>query len=163
MRYVDTSVIVAALDPLDPRRESARKFLEEVGDKVLSELVLAELVSSLVRRHLELNLAKLASGRKELDVVAILLYLMKRFKLRYARVDGHAIVPPLGELHAPIATAIRLSSDFRLKTLDMLHIAYVKLLVDRGVIIDEIITIDEELKASKEALEKRLGVTVRTL
>ena len=28
MIYVDTSVIVAALDPTDPRREKARKALE---------------------------------------------------------------------------------------------------------------------------------------
>ncbi len=51
MIYVDTSVIVAALDPADPRREKAREALEHGNGKVVSELVLAELASMLARHH----------------------------------------------------------------------------------------------------------------
>lgn len=46
MIYVDTSVIVAALDPMDPRRDEARKTLETHEDKVVSELVVTELASN---------------------------------------------------------------------------------------------------------------------
>jgi predicted nucleic acid-binding protein len=45
MSYVDTSIIVAALDKLDPRQRLAREVLEMEGDKRISELVLAELAS----------------------------------------------------------------------------------------------------------------------
>ena len=51
MIYVDTSVIVAALDPSDPRREEAKKTLELHDDKVVSELVVAELASVLTKQH----------------------------------------------------------------------------------------------------------------
>ncbi len=48
--YVDTSVIVAALDLTDPGRKKARKTLEANGSKVVSELVIAELASVLLDR-----------------------------------------------------------------------------------------------------------------
>jgi predicted nucleic acid-binding protein len=48
---VDTSVIVAALDPTDPRREEARKALELHDNKIVSELFVAELASVLARQH----------------------------------------------------------------------------------------------------------------
>jgi predicted nucleic acid-binding protein len=51
MSYVDTSIIVAALDYLDPRRELALEILEKKEDKKISELVLVELVSILSRRR----------------------------------------------------------------------------------------------------------------
>jgi predicted nucleic acid-binding protein len=38
MSHVDTSVIIAALDGLDPRRTSALEALEEGEDKKVSEL-----------------------------------------------------------------------------------------------------------------------------
>jgi len=50
MSYIDTSVIVASLDPLDPRRELALGVLEKLRDKRVSELVLAELASIVSRR-----------------------------------------------------------------------------------------------------------------
>jgi hypothetical protein len=40
MSYIDTSVVVASLDP---RRELVLGVLEKLGDKRVSELVLAEL------------------------------------------------------------------------------------------------------------------------
>jgi len=51
MSYVDTSAIVAALDLQDPRHRDVRNLLEEEKDKVVSELVLAELASMVVRRE----------------------------------------------------------------------------------------------------------------
>ncbi len=47
MSYIDTSVIVAALDPADPRRPKALKELENRDVKLVSELVIAELSSVL--------------------------------------------------------------------------------------------------------------------
>lgn len=40
MSYVDTSIIVAALDPLDSRQALALRALEEKNNKKVSELVL---------------------------------------------------------------------------------------------------------------------------
>jgi predicted nucleic acid-binding protein len=49
--YVDTSAIVAALDPSDSRMRRARGLLEHAEDKVVSELVIVELASVLSRRR----------------------------------------------------------------------------------------------------------------
>ncbi len=46
MSYVDTSVIIAALDPKDHRRRYIKSFLEGNEYKVVSELVITELVSA---------------------------------------------------------------------------------------------------------------------
>ncbi len=43
MIYVDTSTIVAALDSQDPRHNRAKELLEETENKIVSEIVLAEL------------------------------------------------------------------------------------------------------------------------
>ncbi|MEM3520711.1 MAG: PIN domain-containing protein, partial [Thermoproteota archaeon] len=50
MSYVDTSIIVAALDPEDPLQKSASMILKNEEDKIVSELVLLELTSVLSRR-----------------------------------------------------------------------------------------------------------------
>lgn len=57
MIHVDTSVIVAALDPADPRREEARKALELYDNKVVSELVIAELASVLAKQYKVLRIS----------------------------------------------------------------------------------------------------------
>ena len=48
MRYVDTSVIVSALDPTDISRQSSVETLKK-PDKVVSELVIIELNAVLLR------------------------------------------------------------------------------------------------------------------
>jgi len=50
MSYIDTSVIVASLDPEDPRSNEAKKILENEKCKIISELVLVELASVISRR-----------------------------------------------------------------------------------------------------------------
>jgi predicted nucleic acid-binding protein len=86
---VDTSVIVVALDSTDPRREKARKALELHDNKVVSELVIAELASMLARQR-----RVLVSIRDKLGVddhmasIAIILYILKRFNLKYTSVRG---------------------------------------------------------------------------
>ena len=49
--YIDTSILVAALDEKDRRYDKARTILEESGRvKVISELVVTELASVVARR-----------------------------------------------------------------------------------------------------------------
>jgi predicted nucleic acid-binding protein len=66
MNYIDTSVIVAALDPLNQRQKSAKEILEK-EDKVISELVLAELASILNRKETLSELIVKLGLRKELS------------------------------------------------------------------------------------------------
>ena len=159
MKYIDTSVILAALDPLDPKQKPAREILERNEDKVISELVILELASVLTRREILKKLKRKLGLREELILPTVLLYLMKRFKLCYGKANGHLKIPELGELYTPIATAISISQKLRLKTLDLLHVAYAKVLKIRGESIDTLITADEDL-ANKVIKELDIRVEV---
>jgi predicted nucleic acid-binding protein len=164
MSYVDTSIIVAALDYLDPRQKSALEVLEKKGDKKISELVLVELASILSRKRNILYEAFRKIGvKEELTIPAAILYIVKRFRLEYKRVYDHGRVLPLGDFYLPLATAIELSSKFKLKTLDLLHLAYIKTLIDQEEEIYELITVDEDFKKEEESIKRELKIDIKTL
>lgn len=163
MSYVDTSVIVSALDRLDPRQKIAREILEKEVDKKISELVLVELASILSRREGVLSdLSKRMKVREELVLPAAVLYIMKRFKLSYERVDGYkrAVV---GNIYFPFGIALELSSELKLKTLDLLHLAYIRALTEQGEEINTLLTLDEDFEKEKERIERELNVKVKVL
>lgn len=154
MSYIDTSTIVAALDPEDPKYYKARKILEEEKYKVVSELVLAELANVISRREeLVANIASKPGLTRELAVITIILYIMRKFKLNYGSIREFSKTPPLGETYAPIAEAIKLSPKLKLKTLGTLHIAYIKILKNKGQPIHKIITADKNFRKSKKQIE----------
>ena len=164
MSYVDTSVIVAALDPLDPRRGRARNLLEEEGYKVVSELVLAELASVVARREeLVSSIASELGLRREEAVVTILLYILKRFNLRYRGVHGSTRLPLLGRVCRPVATAMKLSPLLRLRTLDLLHVAYAKLIKDDGEPIQKLVTADKDFEKAREELKEEIGMNLHVI
>ncbi|RUM47897.1 MAG: PIN domain nuclease [Hyperthermus sp.] len=160
MIYVDTSVIVAALDPEDPRRERAREALERHNGKVISELVLAELASVLARQH-----GVMASIRSRLGVsehiafIAVIIYVLKRFDLKYVDVKGFSRTM-LGRLYKPLAYSIELAEKLRLKTLDLLHLAYIKAMKEQGIGVHTLLTADIDFKNREEDIAKTLKITV---
>ena len=164
MSYVDTSIIVAALDQLDPRQKLAMETLEKEDNKKISELTLAELASILSRRESMLSeLSKKIKVREELIVPVLILYVMRKFKLNYRRADGYRRVPALGSLYSPFWAAIELSSRFKLKTLDLLHLAYIRTLIEQGEEISKLLTVDEDFEGEKERIHQELNVKVETL
>ncbi len=159
MSYIDTSIIVAALDHQDPRQRQARKLLETGEDNVVSELVIAELASVISRREeLVKSMAAKLGLPRELTLTALLIYILRRFKLNYRAVEGRAKTPLLGKMHTPMATAIELAPKLRLRTLDLLHAAYVKTLKDAGEPIHTILTADTEFEKTSKQLKETVGV-----
>ncbi|MGB9759544.1 MAG: type II toxin-antitoxin system VapC family toxin [Thermoproteota archaeon] len=164
MSYVDTSVIVAALDQLDSRQKLAQEVLEKEENKKISELVLTELASILSRKEsMLLELSKKIKVREELIMPVVILYIMKRFKLSYKKVNGYKRILVIGNLYSPLGTAIEISSKFKLKTLDLLHLAYIRALIDQGEEISRLITADEDFEKEKEHISQELNVKVKTL
>ena len=160
MIYVDTSVIVAALDPTDPRREEARKLLGLRVEKAVSELVIAELTSVLARQHkLLANIRDRLGVSERIALIAIILYIVKRFDLRYTSVEG-SLRTPLGRFYKPLAYAIELAESLRLRTLDLLHLAYIKAMKERGIWIHTLLTADTNFKDNEEDIKRVLGITV---
>ncbi|MEM2848845.1 MAG: PIN domain-containing protein [Candidatus Bathyarchaeia archaeon] len=164
MSYIDTSVIIAALDQSDPRQRLAREALEKRENKKVSELVLIELASILAKRDETLSqVSRKIDARRELTLSVVILYIMRRFKLNYRKVDGFKRIFAIGNLYPPFATAMDISPRFKLKTLDLLHLSYVKTLIEQGEEINELITVDEDFGRMKELITRELNVEVKTL
>lgn len=162
MSYVDTSAIVAALDKLDSRQKSVQRVLESKENKKISELVLAELASTLARkRSMLLEISKKIKIREELIIPLAILYIMRRFKLSYKRVSGYKKIFIMGDLYSPLAAAVELAPKFKLKTLDLLHLAYIKTLIEQGEEINELITVDEDFEKEKQLISQELNVEVK--
>lgn len=71
--------------------------------------------------------------------------------------------PFLGEIYRPFATAIELSAQLSLRTLDMLHISYAKLLRDRGERIRRIVTADADFARIADKLRKIIDLDVELI
>ena len=141
MSYIDTSVIVAALDSMDPRQKEALELLNEERDKIVSEIVLAELARIIARRDdITSEIARKLDLSIEEPVFATILYILRRFNLKYRNIEGEIRLPLLGKVHKHTATAIESASRVKLKTLDILHVSYVKLLKEEGEHIERLIT-----------------------
>jgi len=162
--YVDTSVIVAALDPTDPRREEARKALELHDNKIVSELVIAELASVLARQHKVLISIKDKLGLDDhmMASMTIILYILKRFNLKYISVRGFSRTS-FGKLYNPMRYAIELTERLRLKTLDLLHLAYIKAMKEQGLLINTLLTVDTDFKNIEKDLQELLRVSIELL
>ena len=163
MIYVDTSVIVATLDPTDSRRPRARKALEVSDGKVVSELVIAELASVLTRQEEVLNSIKETLGMsKPIALLATILYILKRFNLNYVSIKGH-LRNPIGSFYKPLAYAIELAEKIRLRTLDLLHLAYIKVMKEQGLQISTLLTADTDFKDRETNIHKVLDVYVNLI
>jgi predicted nucleic acid-binding protein len=164
MSYVDTSIIVAALDPLDSRQALALRALEEKNNKKVSELVLVELANVLAKKEkVLLEISRELSLRKELVIPVAILYIMKRFKLSYRKVESFEKVLGIGDLYLPLASAINISSTFKLKTLDLLHLSYIRTLIEQGEEINEVMTVDEDFEKEAELIKQKINIEVKIL
>jgi len=159
--YTDTSVVVAALDPSDPRCEKARSLLEDGGYRVVSELTLVELASAIARRgELLSSLASAIGAEEEVALSAALLYLLKRFGLRYRAVEHRSSLTACGRAGVVAATALSLASSLKLRALDLLHAAYAKLLKEQGEPISAIETADREFWERRDGIKEAIGLRV---
>lgn len=158
--YIDTSILVAALDEKDRRYDKARAILEESGRvKVISELVVTELASVVARRSdIVSSIGQILGLGPEEVMLAIILYVVKRFGLKLHTVERGTKIPTLGTMNAPLYETVKLAPTTRLRTLDLIHVAYVKLMVETGLPLGAFITADLEYERAREFLKDTLGV-----
>ena len=65
--------------------------------------------------------------------------------------------------YRPVTIGIELSHEVGLKTLDLLHIAYVKALKDQGEKLEKLITADMEFKKAEKQLIKIVRIHLHTV
>lgn len=96
-----------------------------------------------------LEISKKIKIREELIIPVVIRYIMKRFRLSYRRANGYKRIFIIGNLYPPLATAVDISSKFKLKILDLLHLAYIKTLIEQGEEINELITVDDDFERER--------------
>jgi predicted nucleic acid-binding protein len=139
--YVDTSVIVAAIDRGDRRNKEADKFLLREKEKIISPLVLAE-VFSVVSRNSDRLMSGFDVEIDEEDLPAVIARLsMKKYGLNVIySFDKEFTI--FGEVPAEIKLAITLAPKLKLRTLDLLHLSNAWNLRLNGYDVDEFATFD---------------------
>ncbi len=134
MIYLDTNVVIAFVDELDPNHGRALKFLRRLkGDRVVSELTLVELASVYSRAGLR-------------NPLSLALYSVEVVGAKVVRAG-------LGEV---LRQAFKLAPTLRLRTLDLIHVATCKVI---GA--DLFATFDKDIVAKRDAV-REVGVEVVT-
>jgi predicted nucleic acid-binding protein len=153
--YLDTNVLLSHYFAEDPNHLNAARLMETLrrrGEEMrVSFLTLVELYAYISRRIGALkpppHYARLSQEEK---VAAVVIHVLK-----------HAGAQPVDNTPADLLQkAMRLAHVLRLKTLDLLHIAYALHLAERGL-IHTFATLDREIAERGDVIEK-LGLRLLT-
>ena len=159
MKYIDTSVIVSALDPADPSTISSIELLRR-REKVVSELVITELSSVLSRNKNFVNLLDELSGDRTSSSYAVILYILQKFDLLFLPVQQTRVEMPIGNFGNIISFAVELSRDIPIGTLDLLHLSYAHAMMESTKADIELITRDREFEIYKSEIYRAAGIKV---
>ena len=159
MKYIDTSVIVSALDPEDPSTVRSNEVLRK-PEKIVSELVVTELSSVLSRNENFVNLINELSGDRESSSYAVILYILQKFDLLFLPVQQTRVELPIGNYNNIMLFAIELSKYVPMRTLDLLHISYAHSMMESTKSGVEFITRDREFEIYKSEINRAAGIEV---
>ena len=137
MIYLDTCIIVSAVDELDPNHAKALKLLEELSNenRVVSKLTLVELASVFTRANLD-------------KPIALAIYAIKKVNAKIISTDFNEV----------LSQALRYAHELRLKTLDLLHVISCRII---GA--TRFATFDRDIISKAARIRKVLGIEVVSL
>ncbi len=166
MAYVDTNVLIAAYAPNDPIHRSAKTFLRSnLAPRVISGLTFTELCSVLSRIEGSLEvpvyLRKESAARR---IRAVVEYIVRDTGVTLAmqvgssriQLGGRSVVIPM-----EYTKAASLATKLRLRTLDLLHLAYAHLIGRLEFSIPSFVTGDDAIAARAQEIHEFLGVSVK--
>lgn len=166
MAYVDTNVILARYFPDDELHADSTIFLESTRKKkIVSPVSAAELAAVVSRIEAELQApTELLQEPPKRRVRALVEFFIKDSGLLMAsapvqarvRLGGTVLLVPI-EYH----NCIQLAHALRLKTLDLMHLAYADSLRKWGHELDSFVTGDEDILARSDAILEQLGISVK--
>jgi predicted nucleic acid-binding protein len=133
MIYLDTNIIISYVDELDSKHGDAERLLSMLeGDRVVSRLTLAELVSAFSRADLD-------------SPMAFALYSIEQSGAKVVDVDFNDI----------IIKALKLAEELRLRTLDLFHLA-----ICAEIHAEIFATFDENIINKSEDIHRLLKVRI---
>ncbi len=162
MRYIDTSVIVSALDAADHSSIKSIEFLKK-PEKVISELVIAELNTVLFRNRNFVRLMDELSGDRSSSSYAAITYILQKFALLYLPSQQIQIETPIGRYSNVTAFAIELASKVPLRTLHLLHLSYAHSIANLTRSEIEFVTRDREFEVYSNRIYDEVGIKINYL
>ena len=162
MKYIDTSVIVSALDQTDPSNISSIEVLKSSG-KIISELVVTELTSVLSRNKNFSTLIDELSGDGASTLYATILYIIQRFDILFLPVQQTSVETLIGSYSNIMSFAIEITNDVPMRTLDLLHISYAHAIAESTKSVIEFVTRDREFEVYKSEIYRTSGIRVHYL
>jgi len=157
--YIDTSVIVAAIDKGDSKNQAADRFLSREREKIISPLVLVE-IFSVVSRNYNRLISKFDVRIDERDLPAVIARLsMRKYNLNLIHPFEKELTI-FGKVPAEIKLAFTLSHKLKLRTLDLLHLSIAWCLKLNGYSIDGFATFDNEILKKAEKVENLTDIRV---
>ena len=156
--YVDTNVIIARYKPDDPLYPTANRLFQNDYVFIISPITLIELYSVLSRVK---PFLKFREELENVNIDTIIAFILYDSKLKIVARSFMSRLQILGKrLRVPLEyhLVIKLAEKLRLKTLDMLHIAYAYMLRDT---LDYIVTGDDDILKARELIKQHIGLEVR--
>ena len=136
MIYIDTNVIISYVDEKDPSYDKVVAMSMQLDrEKVVSQLTLLELASIYARAELE-------------KPIPLAMYSIKRF--------GASIVA--ADLNIIMKESLRYVPIFKLKTLDLLHIAIAKAIGAKSIA-----TLDKDIAKKADVIKDTMRIEVITI
>lgn len=166
MSYLETSVIIAYGLDQDSNHYRALKLIEcmrNVGNFHTSPITLVELYCVLARN---IHKIRLPPGAEQISdeksrLKFIISLLIKSLNILILS-DEPEIKNFSGfKLFHKFFHTIQLAQEFKLSTLDTLHLAYAKQLVDKGI-IKYFLTLDSEILKKEKEIQTKLGLKVKS-
>ena len=159
MKYIDTSVVVSALDPADPSMENSIEIFRK-PEKIISELAVIELTSALLRNRNFTALMDELSGGRDSSSYAAITYILERFDLVYFPIPQNPVETPIGKYNNIMALAIELSYKVPMRTLDLLHLSYAYTISKLTSSKIEFITRDREFEVYNKEIHDATGIKI---
>jgi len=161
--YIDTNILISYYFDEDENHEYSVKIVEKLRSKhkqmYVSLLTIVELFSVISRKIQQL---KLPPHIMQLDEKARIHIIVKQI-LELLNPAVISDEPELSSINGfrgfhVFAKAVNLAYQLKLRTLDLLHIAYALDLASKGL-VDSIVSLDKEIQ-EKEPMLQKLGLKV---
>jgi len=155
MNYVDTSVLISAMDTsVRPRSRQATTLLANTREKVVSELFLVELSASISRKPELISAVPAEDAQPSTIILAYLVYLMSKYDLKLLPLSGEQVATPFGKVGAESGSCLALASEVKLRSLDLLHVAHLISLKNGGFNIEALLTSDSDFSKVQRFLKE---------
>ncbi len=161
---MDTNVILARFAPKDPLRQAAKNFFDSKGDRIVSPISILEICAVLSREGVKFDSPRLVMGETETRrVLAISEYFVEFLGMRVeslsltnrVRIAGSTLSLPL-----EYSEALKKAGELKLRTVDLLHLAYSGLISSLRTRIDRFVTSDSGIIDRARTIEAQFGFTV---